>query len=85
MWNFHKCDDDEFISQNVFQFNDLEIRVRKFYLTTCIGYPNGFYYFMPTIILSKGCNISSITGGYKSEKEALEDAKEYIIEHNLKK
>ena len=84
-WNNHTCDDDKFISQKVFQFNNLEIVVKKFYSTTCVEHPNGCYYFLPTIILSKGCNIGWFAGAFKSEKAALEDAKEYIIEHNLKK
>jgi len=66
---------DEFISKSEHQYKQFTIETSKFY--------SSYYdvkYFVWNIILNDGSNYGMYYGGFKTEKEALINAKETINE-----
>ena len=68
---------DKFISKSEYQYKQFTIEISRFY--------SPYYdvkYFVWNIILNDGRNYGMYYGGFKTEKEALDDAKKCIDEES---
>ena len=71
-------ENDKFISKHIFHYKGFVIKISKFYSTWYKNYHEGLFYYTFEIDLNDGRSIGCYYGGFITEKQALEEAKEYL-------